>query len=232
MSTKVFISGCTGRMGQNIIKLISEDSDTWSYAGGLTNKPAADNETADLSTVDASQVDIVIDFSLPEAHTKALNWAIENKKPMVSGTTGLTEEHFKKINQASEVIPILWAANTSLGVNVVNELLPSLSALKDFDVQIVEAHHNKKLDAPSGTAILLQNSITNSWKPDAPEPLSVRGGGIYGEHEVRIMSDEEVIEIKHTALTRAVFAKGALYAAKFLLSKSPGLYTMSDVIKG
>lgn len=232
MAINVVISGCTGRMGSNIKALMAADTEAWNYVAGWSNKPGQQNEFDNVEAIKPDDVDVVIDFSLPEAFESSLKWAMKNKVAFLSGTTGLGDKAKAMLDEASTVIPVLLAANTSLGINVVNELIPSLKALKDFDVQIVEAHHNKKIDAPSGTAILLQDSLTSSWKPDAPEPLSVRGGGIFGEHEIRIMSDEEVIEIKHTALTRSVFAKGALYAAKFLSAKPAGRYSMSDVIKG
>ena len=227
--SRFLMSGCTGKMGKSIIGF-SEASPDLEYAFGWSRSAEGSKEVRSLKDVDPKKVDIVIDFSLPVAFSEILQWSIEHKKPFMSGTTGLSPDQTKAFKGASKEIATLLAANTSLGVNFVNGLLKSLSQLEGFDFQIVEAHHNKKVDAPSGTAVLLQDSLKLAVGEGVPEPLSVRGGGIFGIHEVLAMSDEEVISIKHTALTRSVFAKGALKAASWLVKQPPGAYSMNDVL--
>lgn len=230
MAKGVLVSGCTGKMGKNIINLLTSDAEL-SYEYGFSTTSNPPKEINDLALIDASKVDVVVDFSLPQAFRAVLEWGVNNKKPFLSGTTGLSEAEMKLLKQASKTIPVLLSANTSLGINLVHQLIPHLSPIKHFDIQMVEAHHKQKLDAPSGTAIYLQDQLKECLTPDIPEPLAIRGGGIFGEHEIHFMSDEEVITIKHTALNRNVFAKGAIYLAKWLLNKPAGFYTMSDVFK-
>ncbi len=231
MAINVFLSGCSGRMGEQIKALIKATPEEWTYSFGLSREPKEKNEATKILDSEAKESNIVIDFSSPEGFETSLNWAVSNNKPFLSGTTGLSKKQEGLLQEAAEKIPVLLSANTSLGVNFVNKLLKSSGALKEFDFQIVETHHNKKLDAPSGTAKLLQKTLNEVLKKDIPEPLSIRGGGVFGEHEVLIMSDEEVITIKHTALNRTVFAKGALFAAKWLSAQSKGYYSMSDVFR-
>lgn len=226
---KYLMSGVTGRMGKNILNL-SIESQLGDCSYGFTRRPLEPFHVADLSQVVAEKVDVVIDFSLPEGFEASLKWAQNNKKAFFSGTTGLAEHHKSLLLEASSTIPVLWTANTSMGINFLNEIIKQLGSLSNFDFQIVEAHHNKKIDAPSGTALFLQQTLKESVGLTVPEPLAIRGGGIYGEHQVLAMGEREVIKIEHTALTRSVFAEGALKGAQWLVGRPAGLYTMKDVL--
>ena len=177
-----------------------------------------------------SEIDVVIDFSSPELFRKTLKWATENKVPMVSGTTGITEEDLATLKVSSKIIPILWSANMSPGLNLLLELIPKLAVLEDYDFQVEEFHHKHKLDRPSGTAKMLQEELKVHLKKEIPEPMVGRGGGIFGIHKVWMMTDEEYLIIEHTALNRKIFARGALRCAEWLINQSSGLYKMRDMM--
>ncbi|MEZ4871409.1 MAG: dihydrodipicolinate reductase C-terminal domain-containing protein [Bdellovibrionales bacterium] len=189
------MSGSTGRMGKNIVAL-AEAEGIGQMTYGWSRSATGDRTIQSLEEADPNQVDVVIDFSLPMAFEKALAWAEKHKKPFFSGTTGLAEVHFPKLESASKEIPVLWAPNTSLGINFLNEMIKMLGTLKGFDFQIIEAHHNQKKDAPSGTALFLQDTLNKHADVGIPEPLAIRGGGIYGEHEILAMAKDEVISVK------------------------------------
>jgi len=226
MNFRVGVFGSSGRMGQEILRLCNEQS--INVAGKVDrNDPDA---TPSIDKLAGDSIDVLIDFSLPETFAPNLNWCVENKVPYVCGTTNLSESDFESLNNASKVIPCLWAPNMSLGVNLVAKMMEHLKAVADFDFQIVESHHTKKIDSPSGTAKFLQNVLVDSVGKAVPEPLALRGGGIFGVHEVHIMGEEETIKLEHVALNRAVFARGAISAAKWLMGKTPGRYTMSDLV--
>lgn len=194
--------------------------------------------------------DVVIDFSNHETVERVINYCVQNKMPVVICTTGLSNETEMLITKFSAAIPIFKAANTSLGVNVINLLLSQISKLLydfNFDIEIVEKHHGKKIDSPSGTALLLAKTInsvlnndlsyefsryekTNARQKNELGIHSIRGGTIIGEHSVIFAGDGETIEIKHVAQSRDVFAIGALKAAEFIIKQSPGLYSMTDLI--
>lgn len=221
---KIGVVGAKGRMGQEIVKVI-EQSPRGDVFYALTREEALDDRKA-------SQVDVWIDFSSPEALKGVLKMAEKHKTPVVCGTTGLSGGEKKLLETAAKKIPVLWSSNMSLGVAVLNEALKSLAAVKHFDFQIEEFHHNKKKDRPSGTAITLQENLESALGRDLPEPLAIRGGGIFGVHKIHAMSDEEVLVFEHTALNRAVFAKGAVQAAEWLVKQKPGLYQIRDVLFG
>jgi 4-hydroxy-tetrahydrodipicolinate reductase len=192
----------------------------------------------------------VVDFSNAAAVDGLLDWCVEKQIPVVLCSTGLSEEQLEKVSQASQKVAVLKSANMSLGINTLMDLLQravKVFAPAGFDVEIVEKHHNQKLDAPSGTALALADSINEAMggcyeyvydrsdrraKRDAKELgiSAVRGGTIVGEHEVIFAGTDEVIELKHTAYSRAVFGKGAIAAAKFLKGRGAGFYDMQDVI--
>ena len=198
-------------------------------------------------TVDA---DVIIDFSNAKAVDALVDYCVEKKIPVVLCTTGLSEEQLQKVEQAYEKVAILKSANMSLGINTLMELLKKAATVfapAGFDMEIVEKHHNQKLDAPSGTALALADSMNDAledaytYKYDRSQERkkrdkyeigisAVRGGNIVGEHEVIFAGQDEVIEFKHTAYSKAVFAKGAVEAAKFLNGKGAGHYDMADVI--
>ena len=249
---KVIMHGCYGRMGQVISRMIKDDPEVEIVAGidrkcdGKGEYPVYEN----LKICDA-KADVLIDFSNAAATDELLDESVRRKLPVVLCTTGLSEEQLEKVQKASEKTAILKSANMSLGVNLLIKLLQDATkvlAPAGFDVEIVEKHHNQKLDAPSGTAIALADSVNSAAKGkyhycyDRSKERkkregneigisSVRGGTIVGEHEVIYAGEDEVIELKHTAYSKAVFAKGAIEAAKFLADKKEGLYEMSDVVR-
>lgn len=248
---KIILSGCSGRMGKVIDSLVREDSDTV-IAAGVDPVFAGEMDYPVFRSFDECdvQADVIIDFSSPKAFDSLLKYAVENTVPAVVCTTGLSDDQIKSLSEASEKTAMLRSANMSLGINLLQKLLrqaaPVLSEA-GFDIEIVERHHNKKKDAPSGTALALADSINSSLKEkhryvydrsqryeqrssDEIGISAVRGGTIVGDHEVIFAGTDEVIEFKHTAYSRAVFAKGALSAAKFLAGKKAGMYDMSDVI--
>ncbi|MDD7177278.1 MAG: 4-hydroxy-tetrahydrodipicolinate reductase [Lachnospiraceae bacterium] len=249
--TNVIMHGCNGRMGQMIAGLCEKDEDI-TIVAGIDTYTEKKNDFPVFATIAECNVpaDAVIDFSNAGAVDGLLDWCVEKGVPVVLCSTGLSEEQLKKVEEASEKVAVLKSANMSLGINTLMDLLQKavkVFAPAGFDVEIVEKHHNQKLDAPSGTAIALADSINEAMngqyeyvydrsdrrqKRDAKELgiSAVRGGTIVGEHEVIFAGADEVIEFKHTAYSRAVFGKGAIEAAKFLKGKDAGYYTMQDVI--
>ena len=249
---KVIMHGCNGKMGQVITKIAAEDEGLEIVAGidkytGIANTYPV---FADIRECDVD-ADVVIDFSNASAVDGLLDYCVEKKVPVVLCTTGLSEEQLKRVEESSQKVAVLKSANMSLGVNLLLKLLKDATkvlAPAGFDIEIVEKHHNQKVDAPSGTALALADSINEELnneynykfdrsaerkKRDKKEigVVAVRGGTIVGEHEVIYAGNDEVIEFKHTAYSKAVFAKGAVEAARFLAGKSAGRYDMSDVIQ-
>ena len=250
---KAIMSGCAGRMGRVITQLAQEDSGIGIVAGvdvvGVNDASYPVFSSFDKCDV---QADVIIDFSSPKAFDAMIAYALEKKIAAVVCTTGLEEAQLQRLEEASGEIPVLRSANMSLGINLLIKLLKAAApvlAQAGFDIEIVEQHHNKKKDAPSGTAIALADSINEamdgkySYTYDR-SPLyeqrreneigisSVRGGTIVGVHDVLFAGTDEVIELRHTAYSRAIFGKGALTAAKYLQGRAPGYYQMSDVIEG
>ena len=195
------------------------------------------------------EYDAIIDFSHFSLIDDVLEAGIAKKVPVLVATTGHTEEQLKKIEKAAELIPVIKATNTSLGVNIVNEIVAfATKLLKDFDIEIVEKHHNRKIDAPSGTASTLLEIVKENlndgndyrtvygregYSKRAEKEIGVhaiRGGNIVGEHTVIYAKNDEIIEIKHEALSRKMFSDGAVKATEFLFGKKAGLYTMKDVL--
>ena len=245
------MNGCNGKMGQCITQICAQDPDIEIVAGidmydGIKNTYPVFASLAEC-TVDA---DVIIDFSNAKAVDALVDYCVEKKIPVVLCTTGLSEEQLQKVEQAYEKVAILKSANMSLGINTLMELLKKAATVfapAGFDMEIVEKHHNQKLDAPSGTALALADSMNDAledaytYKYDRSQERkkrdkyeigisAVRGGNIVGEHEVIFAGQDEVIEFKHTAYSKAVFAKGAVEAAKFLAGKPAGMYDMRDVI--
>lgn len=220
---KIGIVGVNGRMGQEIAKVVEQSSHDLFYA--MTREAKLDEKKA-------SQVDVWIDFTSPQALKSVLQMAEKYKKPVVCGTTGFSAAEKKLLDTYSKKIPVLWSSNMSLGVALLNEALKSFAAVSNFDFQIEEFHHNKKKDKPSGTAITLQENLEKAVGRKLPEPLAIRGGGIFGVHKIYAMSDEEVLMFEHTALNRAVFAKGSVQAAEWLVKQKAGLYGIRDVLFG
>ncbi len=248
---RIIMHGCNGKMGQVITGIAAGDPQTEIVAGvdvydGITNTYPV---FADIAACDV-EADVIIDFSTAKAVDGLLDYAVAKQIPVVLCTTGLSEEQLARVEADSKKVAILKSANMSLGINTIMKLLQEAAkvfAPAGYDIEIVEKHHNLKLDAPSGTAIALADSINEAMdhqyeyiydrsqrrqKRDAKELgiSAVRGGTIVGEHEVIFAGIDEVIEIKHTAYSKSVFAKGAVEAGKFLAGKPAGLYNMSDVI--
>lgn len=250
--TRIIMHGCNGAMGQTITRLLKED-ETAQIVAGIDAKDSIDNGYPVFQSLRQCDVeaDVIIDFSAAVAIDSLLDNAIAKRLPVVLCTTGLSEEQQKKVKMCSGMIPILKSANMSLGINMLMRILQDVVKVLEpagFDVEIVEKHHNQKMDAPSGTALALADSINDAMdgqyeyvydrsqvrqKREKKELgiSAVRGGTIVGEHEVIFAGTDEVIEFKHTAHSKAVFAKGAITAAKFLAGRRPGLYDMSDVIR-
>lgn len=249
---KIIMHGCNGKMGQVITKIVKEDAQAEIVAGidkymGIANDyPVFDSiEKCDV------EADVVIDFSNAAAVNGLLEYCVTKQVPVVLCTTGLSEEQLKKVKIASEKVAILKSANMSLGVNMLLKLLQEATKIlapAGFDIEIVEKHHNQKVDAPSGTALAMADSINEvlnqeyTYTYDRSQERrkrekkeiglsAVRGGTIVGEHEIIFAGEDEVVEFKHTAYSKAVFATGAVEAAKFLGGKEPGLYDMKQVIQ-
>ncbi len=249
---KVILNGANGAMGKVVADLISADPDM-EVVVGVDRRSDMDAAFPIMDNINKVNVaaDVVIDFSSVEAADELLDFIEQKKIPAVICTTGLSEAQIDRINELSLVSPILRSANMSLGINILSKVLAEVApTLKKagFDIEILEAHHRRKLDAPSGTALLLADSINSSMdekldytydRSDRHEPRreneigisSVRGGTIVGDHDVIFAGEDEVISFNHRAYSRKIFANGAIAAAKFLLGKSNGLYDMSDVIK-
>ncbi|MBS1969119.1 MAG: 4-hydroxy-tetrahydrodipicolinate reductase [Bdellovibrionales bacterium] len=229
---KVGLVGASGRMGQEITEILKTKPDLELHLAVCRSASLAEfaYTRATPSCPEAKEVDIWIDFSSPELLKKLLTVASKNKTPVVSGTTGLTPADQAALKRAAKNIPVLWASNMSLGVAVVTEALKVFSRISNFDFQIEEFHHNRKKDAPSGTAKSLQESLEKAVGRKLPAPLSIRGGGIFGIHKIHAMAEEEHIVFEHMALNRAVFARGAVEAAQWLCSKKKGFYSMRDVL--
>lgn len=248
---RAIMNGCNGRMGQVITGICKEDEDIEIVAGvdvfdGVKNDYPV---FANISSCDVP-ADVIIDFSNVKAVDDLLVYAADKQIPVVLCTTGLSEEQLARVQQTSKQVAVLKSANMSLGINMLMQLLKQAATIlapAGFDIEIVEKHHNQKLDAPSGTALALADVMNDAlgnvydYKYDRSQERkkrekteigisAVRGGNIVGEHEVIFAGLDEVITFEHTAYSRSVFAKGAVEAAKFLAGKQAGFYDMQDVI--
>ena len=246
---KFLMHGCNGKMGRMITEIVKGDENAV-IAAGVDTFTEVPNEYPVFDSIEKCDVDVdvVIDFSTAKAVDTLLDYCVEKKLPVVLCTTGLSEEQLKKVEEASKETAILKSANMSLGINLLLKLLKDAAkvlAPAGYDIEIVERHHNQKLDAPSGTALALADSVNDALdneyhydrsqvrqKRDKKEIgiSAVRGGTIVGDHEVIFAGTDEVIEFTHTAYSRSVFAKGAVEAGKFLAGKPAGMYDMGDVV--
>lgn len=249
--TKIIMLGCNGRMGQIITDMVKQDDECTIVAGIdiVDNRDNGYPVYTKLADCDV-EADAIIDFTSATDFESRMDYAVDKQIPIIECSTGLSEEQMDYLKKASEKVAVLKSANMSLGINLLMKLLKEAAvklAGDGFDVEIVEKHHNQKLDAPSGTALALADSINEAMddryeyiydrsqvrqKRDKKELgiSAVRGGTIVGEHEVIFAGTDEVITFKHTAYSRAVFAKGSITAAKYLKGKAAGLYDMSDVL--
>ena len=247
----VIMHGCNGKMWRVITNLVSQDNDI-EIVAGVDAYTGIDNEYPVFTSIKECTVkaDVIIDFAVTSAIDNLLDYSVSTKTPVVICTTGLSAEQLEKVNEASKKVAVLRSANMSLGINTLMKLLKTATevlANRGFDIEIVEKHHNQKVDAPSGTALALadcmnqvldnqydytydRSTVRQKRAKNEIGISAVRGGTIVGEHEVIFAGIDEVIEIKHTAYSKAIFAKGAIDAAKFLKGKEAGLYNMADVI--
>lgn len=249
---KMIMHGCNGAMGQTI-SAMANDREGITIVAGIDLQPEAKNNAYPVfASLEECHVaaDVIVDFASAKAVDHLLDYCVENKMPVVLCSTGLSAEQIEKVNQCSAHTAILRSANMSLGVNTLLKLLQDAAKVlagAGFDVEIVEKHHNQKIDAPSGTALALADSVNEAMgnqyhyvydrsatreKRDQKEIgiSAVRGGSIVGEHDVIFAGQDEVVTFSHTAYSKGIFGKGALEAAMFLAKKEPGLYNMADVI--
>ena len=249
---KMIMHGCNGRMGHVIVDLCKEDQDIQIVAG----VDAFGENTYDFPVFKSLsecniEADVIVDFSNASAVDGLLDYCTAKSIPVVLCSTGLSPEQLDKVKEASSKVAVLKSANMSVGVNALIKVLKEVSPLfaaAGFDIEIVEKHHNQKLDAPSGTAIALADSINESLNNEyeyvndrstrrEKRPVkeigisAVRGGTIVGDHDVIFAGHDEVVTLSHRAYSRAIFGKGAIEAAKFLAGKSAGMYDMSDVLQ-
>lgn len=250
---KIILSGCNGRMGQVVTRMCAERDNMEIIAGFDVNTVKLSDYPVYSDPMEFSgRAVVLVDFSNPASLDGLLKYCIRMDMPIVICTTGHTPEQLAAISKAAESIPVFKSANMSVGINLFASLLKSAAAAlgNEFDVEIVERHHKAKLDAPSGTALMLADAVAEGLphpseyvyerksvrQPRGKNEIgisSVRGGTIVGEHEVIFAGPDEVIEFKHTAYSREVFANGALTAAKFLAGVAkPGIYDMKDAISG
>ncbi|MCL2517683.1 MAG: 4-hydroxy-tetrahydrodipicolinate reductase [Oscillospiraceae bacterium] len=249
----ILLSGCNGRMGRVIINTVKNDSRYRIAAGIDIYQP--DGQTYDnfpifykLSDF-SGEADVIVDFSHHTAIASVLNYALKEKLPVVIATTGYTDEEKTLIKNAATLIPIFQSRNMSLGINLISALAKKAAMIlgSAYDVEIIEKHHNAKLDAPSGTALMLAEALSETLpyepvykyerqserKMREPNEIgihSIRGGTIVGEHEIIFAGKDEVVTISHSAASRDVFAHGALHAVRFIIDKPAGLYNMDDIV--
>ncbi len=245
---KVIINGCNGKMGQNLAEAI-KDSDGIEAVAGIDRVDTGDNDFPVFTDTKAINVeaDVIIDFSVPVATMNALEYAVESKTPIVIATTGFDKEQEEKIKEASSVIPVFKSSNMSYEVNLMSKLVAQMAQkLPESDIEIVETHHNRKIDSPSGTALILADSINKAMDDKFEYEYnrhskresrskneigihSIRGGTEAGTHSVIFFGNYESIEIKHNVSSRKVFAYGAIKAAKYLVNKDAGFYNMDSM---
>ncbi len=249
--TKILLCGAGGNMGRAVARSVESADNVTIVAGFDVNLPIGTDFPVYSSLLEISEeVDVIIDFSHPSMTDAILDFAKDTRTPAVICTTGLSGDQISKIEQTAKEVPVFFSANMSLGVNLLIGLAQKAAALLEdnFDIEIIEKHHNQKLDAPSGTALAIADAIadTISYEPEYTYDRhsvrkkrdkfeigihAVRGGTIVGEHSVIFAGRDEVIELRHTATSKEVFAVGAVKAAVFLKDMAPALYSMKDLIQ-
>ena len=244
---RVIISGYSGSMGKVLTKCANEDSELEIVCGASKDDLDVPFKTYHKMSEVEELADVIIDFSHHSTIEDTLSYAIKTKTPIVIATTGFNDEELTKIKKASNIVPIFHSSNMSLGVNVLVKLVKEAAkSLNGFDIEIIEKHHNKKLDAPSGTAVMIANGVKEVL-PDSEYIYgrhgrsdkrssneigihAIRGGTIVGEHTTIFAGHDEVVEIKHSAQSKDIFAKGAIAAAKFLVKQEAGYYNMNNML--
>ena len=248
--TNIIVSGINGRMGR-AIETMCKDSEKFTIVGGVDVNLGVPHEFPVVSDVNelSCKADAIIDFSHHSAAKTLCDYAVKTGTPVIFCTTGYTEDELSYISETSKKAPLFRSGNMSLGINLLVELSKKAAEiLEGFDIEIIEQHHNQKLDAPSGTALMIADGI-KSVREDSEYVYdrtqvrkkrenteigihAVRGGSIVGEHEVLFAGRNENVTLRHSALSREVFADGALKAAEFIKGKQAGMYNMSDVLAG
>lgn len=248
--TKIILNGCNGRMGQVITRLAADEPDFEIVAGIDINDCVENDYPVFLSPSECDvSADVIVDFSHPSAFDALCDLALDKGLALVAATTGLSGEQRERLSSLSKDIPVFFSANMSLGINLLIELAKKATAVlgEGFDIEIVEQHHNRKLDAPSGTALAIadavgetfreppryvydRHSVRQSRRRDEIGIHSVRGGTICGKHDVIFAGTDEVITLSHEAASREVFAAGAIRAARFMTGKGAGFYSMSELV--
>lgn len=246
----ILLNGAMGRMGKEIIKAVEKQEDL-KIVCGVDIKQNNENDFPIYNNIEeiTQNVDVIIDFSIPQATFGILKYAKENKVPVVIATTGFSKEELVKLEELSKEIPIFRSSNMSLDINLMANIVQKIAeVLKQSDIEIIETHHNRKIDSPSGTAILLADAINEVFEGEKKYNFermqkrekrnkneigfsSIRGGNIVGEHSVQFFGENETLEITHKAYSRQVFAEGAIKAAEFIVKQPAGLYDMKDLVK-
>lgn len=256
---KIALPGAAGKMGQMIAQLVSETEDMVICAATEHQQsPKLGSMLGDI-TISANPMNlgvgpggVIIDFTRPEATMSHVDLAVQSQTAIIVGTTGLKAEHEERLAKAAQIIPVVYCANTSVGVSVLSQVIEQVARQlrDDWDIEIVETHHNQKIDAPSGTALALgraaakgrdvnlddvrdsgRDGVTGARRRGDIGFSAMRGGDIAGEHSVIFYGQQESVEITHRANSRVIFAKGALRAARFAVTQPAGLYSMDDVLK-
>ncbi len=247
---RIILNGCNGRMGQVLTRIIGEKEDM-KVVAGIDAKAVALSDFPVFSSPQECDVeaDVIVDFSHFSAVPNLLQHCIDIKSPVVVATTGLDDACFEMLAKAAETVPVFRSANMSLGINALAKAITAIMPVleKEFNVEIIEKHHTKKLDSPSGTALLLADKVNDAcqvkkdyiygrhskhdeFKMTDIGIHAVRGGTIPGEHTVIFAGPDEVIELNHLALSRDIFANGAVAAAEFIVKQAPGQYSMDDLV--
>ena len=245
---KVIINGYSGTMGQVLTKCVADDEELELVAGISPKHHDVDGFNTYSSFADVKEdSDVVIDFSNPLALDGILEYCLKTKTPVVLATTGYNDEEMEKIHEAAKQIPVFLSFNMSLGVNILLKLVKEAAKnLANFDIEIIEEHQNKKVDSPSGTAVMIANAVkeireqsefiygrhgrTGKRQQNEVGIHAVRGGTIVGEHSAIFAGNDEILEINHSARSKNVFAEGAIAAAKYLVNQEPGFYNMDDML--
>lgn len=247
----ILLNGCNGKMGQTISNLVDQSEDLCIVSGNSPYGINSYNYPMHRNIFECNEdFDIIVDFSVPDFLDDLLTFALKKKKPLLIATTGFSTQQITKIKKASKQIPLFFCANTCLGVNLLLDIVKKVATIlgDNYDIEIVEKHHNQKIDAPSGTALVIANAINevsktkyeyvydrhSERKKRSKKEIglhSIRGGTYVGEHKVIFAGNDEFIEIKHSATSKKVFAEGAIRAVKYLIDKPIGLYTMDDLVK-
>lgn len=242
---KVAVAGCAGRMGRALVRAIASSTDLILTAATVSSQGEIDIDVGMLAQIkpldlfptyhlveEKSDFDVLIDFTRPEVTLLNVEWCVQHHKKMVIGTTGLNAAQFQLIEQAAKTIPIVLAPNMSVGLNLCIKLVEEAAKIigKNADLHIIDAHHQHKKDRPSGTALQIE-AVLRKIVDDKPiEHVCIRAGDLVGDHTVLFGLEGETIEIKHHAINREIFAKGALRATRWLQNRPAGLYSMTDVL--